>query len=319
MQKILCMVILIFVCAAMLALSGCNNTDNNVGTNGSGTGNDTDTVPGLVTRPLTETARPEPTPGAPPPPRDWPLGADLMERRPVALQLEPLTPGEELVILHTNFGDITLRMFPQAAPIAVENFMTLAATGEFDGRIFHRVIPGFMIQGGCSEGTGMGGASIWGTGFGPEHNYDLWHFNGALAAAQTGQANSIGSQFYIVHSDSLDASFTREFEHLLQNPDQVIYPPDWDGTGPHLTIGDVYPREMLEHYLRVGGTPFLDFPFNPSAPNFGHTVFGQVVEGMDVVNAIANTPLVPVAPPDTPSRPVDDVIIERASIVVYGG
>jgi|GEM_PF-609330 len=280
--------------------------------------------PGYVEAPGTQwvystVQRPMPAPGAPPTPAHWPMGADLLARRPVDLQLTPLVAGEELVILHTNHGDITVRLFPQAAPIAVENFMTHAANGFFDGLTFHRVMPGFMIQGGCSEGNGMGGQSIWGQSFGVEHNYDLWHFNGALAAAQTGQANSIGSQFYIVHSNSLDAFFRNTFEEMLTRLDEIAYPLDWDGEGPYLRWGEVHTRAKLEHYLEVGGTPHLDFPFNTSGPNWGHTVFGQVVWGMEAVNSIASTPLVPVPAPNQPSVPVDPVIIERTSIIVYQG
>jgi peptidyl-prolyl cis-trans isomerase B (cyclophilin B) len=234
----------------------------------------------------------------------------LLEQKPVALQLTPLVSGEELVVLHTNHGDITVRLFPQAAPVAVQNFITHARNGYYDGLIFHRVIENFMIQGGCPQGSGRGGETIWGTGIAPEHNYDLWHFNGALAMAQSGQPNSIGSQFYIVHSSTLPVSFANEFNKLLENPDHVIWPENWDGTSPHLTVSDMHSREMLEHYLSVGGTPFLDFPYNRDAPNYGHTVFGQVIQGMDVVNAIASTPT------GADDRPLADVIIERMSVIV---
>ena len=263
--------------------------------------------------PVANPVRPAVTAGELPTPLPWPFAAELLERRPVALQLQPMTPGEEVVVFETNHGDIVMRLFPQAAPLAVENFMTHVANGFYDGLIFHRVIEGFMIQGGCALGTGTGGSSIWGTGFGPEHNYDLWHFNGALAMAQTGMGNSIGSQFYIVHRDFLPGMFVNEFNSILADIDEVIYPPDWDGTGPRLTVGDVYLREVFEHFLEVGGTPDLDFPFNQNGPNFGHTVFGQVVQGMDVVNSIATTPT------NAGDRPLDDVIINRAFIAVYTG
>jgi peptidyl-prolyl cis-trans isomerase B (cyclophilin B) len=242
-----------------------------------------------------------------------PAPEELLQERPVALQFTPLVPGEELVVLHTNHGDIILRLFPQAAPLAVENFKTHAANGFYNGLIFHRVMEGFMIQGGCSLGTGTGGESIWGMGFGPEHNYDLWHFHGALAAAQTSLAESIGSQFYIVHRSHIEGGFDREFQEILNHLDNVIYPEDWDGTSPHITLGDIYPREMLEHYLRVGGTPHLDFPFNTQPPNFGHTVFGHVVMGLDVVNSIAQTEV------DGSHRPLRDAIINSVSFVVYEG
>lgn len=292
----------------VLTMTGCNNAQD-----GSGLAAQEVTPPPTLTAPVpVPSPTPAPTPGQVPEPLPWPLPPDLLERPPVILQLTPLTPGEELVVFHTNFGDIKLRLFPQAAPNAVKNFVTHARNGFYDGLIFHRVIENFMLQGGCAEGTGRAGESIWGVGFGPEHNYDLWHFRGALAMAQTGAGNSIGSQFYIVHNPHLDPGFRQEFELILERYMDDYWFEDPDG-GPGVRFGEAFPREMLEHYLAVGGTPFLDFPFNPSGPNFGHTVFGHVVEGMEVVDAIAATPT------DAGDRPLEDVIIERVSIINYQG
>jgi peptidyl-prolyl cis-trans isomerase B (cyclophilin B) len=301
MKKYLYMVLFILLFIGVLTMAGCNNRENEPRNNDP-------------FRTSGETARPVPTPGQPPTPNHHPTPEEVLARPPVVLQLTPLTPGEELVVLHTNHGDITLRLFPQAAPIAVENFLTHAANGYYDGLIFHRVMENFMIQGGCSEGTGMAGQSIWGTSFGPEHNYDLWHFNGALAMAQSGLPNSIGSQFYIVHRSDLDAAHTHEFNLILESyMDSIVWQDPNVTDGPYLTFGDIYLREMLEHYLKVGGTPHLDFPFKGQGPNYGHTVFGHVVEGMEVVNSIAATPV------GSGSRPLEDVVIERVSIIVYQG
>ena len=306
--------------AGILALAACGRASND-----DDTYDTSPTTPGAVTPnlgtdpvgarfiPVDNPVRPDVTSGVLPTPTPWPIAQDLLQRRPVALQLQPMTPGEEVVVMQTNHGEIVLRLFPQAAPLAVENFMTHVANGFYDGLIFHRVIEGFMIQGGCSQGTGMSGRSIWDVGFGPEHNYDLWHFNGALAMAQTNAGNSIGSQFYIVHRNFLPAMFANEFASILEIQNDILYPADWDGSEPHLTYGDVFLREVFEHFLEVGGTPDLDFPFNHNGPNFGHTVFGQVVQGMDIVNSIAT---VATAAQD---RPVEDVIIERAFIAVYMG
>ncbi|MFZ2583547.1 MAG: peptidylprolyl isomerase, partial [Trichococcus flocculiformis] len=76
-------------------------------------------------------------------------------------QLQP-TENDKKVIMKTNKGDITIRLFPDMAPKTVENFLGLAESGYYDGIIFHRVIDNFMIQGGDPTGTGMGGSSIWG-------------------------------------------------------------------------------------------------------------------------------------------------------------
>jgi peptidyl-prolyl cis-trans isomerase B (cyclophilin B) len=95
--------------------------------------------------------------------------------------------------LHTNAGPVTVELFDDDAPKTVENFRNLAADGFYDGLIFHRVIPGFMIQGGCPEGTGTGGP---GYTFEDEIN-DNKVVRGALAMANAGP-NTNGSQFFIV-------------------------------------------------------------------------------------------------------------------------
>ena len=117
----------------------------------------------------------------------------------LANQLAPPAVGEEFAIIHTNFGEIHLRLFPDIAPMAVQNFTTHARNGFYDDLIFHRVMYNFMIQGGCSLGTGTGGQSIWGRGFGDEVTTDLRHIRGALSMANTGAPFSNGSQFFIVH------------------------------------------------------------------------------------------------------------------------
>src|SRR5688500_10941740 len=100
-------------------------------------------------------------------------------------------------ILHTNAGPVTIELFDDAAPKTVENFRKLAADGFYDGLIFHRVIPDFMIQGGCPQGTGTGGP---GYSFEDEFN-DHKVERGALAMANAGP-NTNGSQFFIVTIDA---------------------------------------------------------------------------------------------------------------------
>ncbi|HEY8466307.1 MAG TPA: peptidylprolyl isomerase [Solirubrobacterales bacterium] len=100
-------------------------------------------------------------------------------------------------ILHTNRGPVTLELFADDAPKTVANFQKLAGEGFYDGLIFHRVIPDFMIQGGCPEGTGMGGP---GYTFEDEIN-DHKVVRGALAMANAGP-NTNGSQFFIVTTEA---------------------------------------------------------------------------------------------------------------------
>ena len=102
-----------------------------------------------------------------------------------------------VVVLETNRGTIELKMFPRAAPLAVENFVKLVKKGYYDGVIFHRVIRGFMIQGGDPTGTGMGGESIWGKEFKNEYAPNLVFDRPYLLAMANRGPNTNGSQFFI--------------------------------------------------------------------------------------------------------------------------
>ncbi len=165
----------------------------------------------------------------------------------------------EVAILHTSLGDIKIMLFPEYAPKAVENFLTHAKEGYYDGLSFHRVIDDFMIQGGDPKGDGTGGESIWGEPFEDEFTPQLHNFYGALSMANSG-SNTNGSQFFIVEATSCP-------EQMISSMEQVS---EQDG-------GVSYPEAVIEKYQEIGGTPWLDYQ---------HTVFGQVFEGMDVVDAI---------------------------------
>ena len=104
--------------------------------------------------------------------------------------------GEQIIVMKTSMGTIKIRLFPTKAPKTVENFVGLADKGYYDGIIFHRVIPNFMIQGGDPLGTGAGGESLWGGKFEDEPNKDLSNMTGSLAMANAGP-NTNGSQFFI--------------------------------------------------------------------------------------------------------------------------
>lgn len=104
---------------------------------------------------------------------------------------------ETLVTIKTNQGDIVLKMFPKVAPLAVENFVTHAKEGYFDGLIFHRVIKAFMIQGGDPTGTGRGGESIWKKEFVNEYAPNVVFDRPFLLAMANHGPNTNGSQFFI--------------------------------------------------------------------------------------------------------------------------
>lgn len=118
-----------------------------------------------------------------------------------------------MITLETNVGAISMRMLPEAAPETVRNFEKLAGSGFYDGTLFHRVIPGFMIQGG-DPNTRAGPKSSWGTG-GPGYSIkaefnSIPHKRGTVSMARSADPDSAGSQFFIVTSDSphLDGQYT---------------------------------------------------------------------------------------------------------------
>ncbi len=110
--------------------------------------------------------------------------------------------GETIAVIQTRLGEIRVRLFPQFAPKTVENFVGLAKKGYYDGIVFHRVIPGFMVQGGDPTGTGAGGESLWGGKFQDEISMNLANIAGSLSMANAGKDTN-GSQFFINQVDNL--------------------------------------------------------------------------------------------------------------------
>ena len=150
-------------------------------------------------------------------------------------QFEKPARDAKVIVMKTSKGTIKMRLFPEKAPKTVENFVTHAKEGYYDGLTFHRVINGFMIQGGDPLGNGTGGESIWGKPFEDEFDVELRNFPGLISQMKEIGVNARGQGF---------------------------------------------PEEVIEKYQEIGGTPWLDYK---------HSVFGQVFEGMDVVDAIAAT------------------------------
>ena len=126
---------------------------------------------------------------------------------------KPATPPAKnrIVRMETNKGVIRIEMFEDKAPITTKNFIDLATKGFYDGVIFHRVIDGFMIQGGDPEGSGMGGPgySIKGEFVQNGVENDLAHTAGVLSMARSMSPDSAGSQFFIMHKDAphLDGAY----------------------------------------------------------------------------------------------------------------
>ena len=123
-----------------------------------------------------------------------------------------------------NGGVIDLELDAAAAPLTVENFLKLANEGFYDGLTFHRIIPGFMIQGGCPDGTGMGGPGWHIKGEFLQNGVvnPIKHTRGVISMARSQMPNSAGSQFFIMHADAphLDGSYAA-FGHVVEGMDVV--------------------------------------------------------------------------------------------------
>jgi peptidylprolyl isomerase len=127
-----------------------------------------------------------------------------------------------VVVLETNVGKIELKLYPKKSPLAVENFLGLVKKGYYNGIIFHRVIKGFMIQGGDPTGTGMGGESIWGKEFKNENTPNLVFDKPFLLAMANHGMNTNGSQFFIttVPTPHLNGGYTI-FGEVIAGQDAV--------------------------------------------------------------------------------------------------
>ena len=128
-------------------------------------------------------------------------------------QLEQPQSGETIAIIKTNHGEMRARLFPEIVGECATNFIELAKQGKYDGAPFHRIISGFMIQGGdFNRKNGTGGYAAKGPGSTIADKYDsrLSHMRGALSWAKTMMPHAIGSQFFIVHGDDV---------HFLDHPE----------------------------------------------------------------------------------------------------
>ena len=128
----------------------------------------------------------------------------------LGFQLELPAEGEQVVLMKTSKGNIYIRLFPEAAPKTVENFVTHAKNGYYDGLSFHRVINDFMIQGGDPKGDGTGGESIWGGSFEDEFDAKLLNLRGSLAMANSG-VDTNGSQFFINQNQTFNNTYTLDY------------------------------------------------------------------------------------------------------------
>ncbi len=236
-----------------------------------------------------------------------------------------------VVTIKTQYGDMVAILYDEK-PKHKQNFIKLAKEHYFDSLLFHRVIEGFMIQGGDPDSKKAAKGQMLGRG-GPEYTIDAefnpkyFHEKGALSAARKGNEQnpskaSSGSQFYIVQGSKVTeedikidpAKFNQAMQQFFQNPaNQATYDTiaklyqSGDSKGAQDFILKLKPRvekqtgikterevspEKLKAYTTVGGAPQLDGDY---------TVFGKVIKGLEVIDKIATLPK------DQFDRPVDDV------------
>lgn len=207
-------------------------------------------------------------------------------------QFAPPQSGEEYAILTVEgYGTIKMRLFPEVAPKAVNNFKTLTKQGAYDGVPFHRIVKDFMIQTGDTTKIGGTGQSIYGEGFAVELNESVHHFTGALAVARTSDMdNGQSTQFYIVSNQSV-----KDYTDAM-----------WDTV--ERQTGNTYSEDVRALYKQYGGAPSLDMQY---------TVMGQVFEGQDVVDKIAAAETVAGSNNGENSEPKNPIIISKAEIAVY--
>lgn len=243
--------------------------------------------------------------------------------------------GDVFVTLKTSQGDIRIRLYDQT-PVHRDNFIRLAKEGFYDGLLFHRVIKGFMIQTGDPDSRHAKKDQVLGNG-GPGYTLPaeirpgLFHKRGAVAAARLGDMQnpekaSSGSQFYIVQGRTFtDAELDQIEKRVDSMTRNAVYyyfikklKEKYKAEGKELDEGNIRDEAMIEAadslsrippfhftpqqreiYKTLGGAPHLDN---------NYTVFGEVVEGMDVVDKIASTPT------GAYDRPLEDIRILKVIV-----
>ena len=208
------------------------------------------------------------------------------EESSALLQFELPEQGDEIVVIHTSKGTLKVMLFPEIAPKAVENFVTHAKEGYYNGLKFYQIKPDKCLYTGDPTGNGTGGESIFqdedgrSVPFEDEYSMDLWHFNGALSMVNDGKEDNNNSRFCFVQSSNVSADMLLEMKN----------------------IG--FPSDVILKYAGVGGAPWLDTK---------QVVFAQVFEGLDVLDAIAAVEV------DENGVPKENVLITSMSVETYQG
>ena len=220
-----------------------------------------------------------------------------------------------------GYGTIKAKLFPEVAPVGVDNFVKLCDSGYYEGLSVHRVVSDFMMQGGSLNGDGTGGEALVEDGsFGIETDLDTArHYYGALCYANAMGRNS--TQFYIVNNNkpqtlsdtNVDGilSYAEQYSQAAQeatDSDEAAYYTFWaDYYDAMAEAVSAASDEAAAKYAEVGGTPSLDG---------NYTVFGQVYDGFDVIEKIAAAEVADNGSGEQ-SKPVKDITIKSVKVYEY--
>lgn len=233
-----------------------------------------------------------------------------------------LAEGDLLAVFDIKgYGTIKAKLFPEIAPVGVDNFVKLAESGYYEGLSVHRVVKDFMMQGGSLNGDGTGGDALVEDGsFGIETDLDeARHFYGALCYANAMGRNS--TQFYIVNNNKPQALSDTQVDAVLSYAEQYAQAAqeatDEDEAAYYAFWADYYNTmaeavtgasdETSAKYAEVGGTPSLDG---------NYTVFGQVYDGFDVIDKIAAVEVGDNGSGEQ-SKPAKDITISSVKVYEY--
>lgn len=223
-----------------------------------------------------------------------------------------------------DYGTIKAVLFPEAAPVGVENFQKLCDAGYYDGLTIHRVVKDFMFQGGSANGDGTGGdAMVNGGKFSIETAQNARHFYGALCYANAG-ADYNSTQFYIVNTKSPQDIASAGAEEAQKSIDEAMDELNEIADNYDAAVIDAYLKdvqydqntidflryasdEVKARYKEVGGYMYLDG---------NYTVFGQVYEGFDMIDAISAAEVTDNGGGEL-SKPVKDIVIKNVSVSTF--
>lgn len=216
------------------------------------------------------------------------------------------------VISIMDYGDITVKLFPEAAPMAVQRFITLAENKYYDGRNIHRVVKDQLIQGGSLTGNGFDGDVAKQEYFDVETSNYMRHYYGALCMASNASGNYC--QFYIVNNhNKVDVDEVADKLREDLNDEEIsagLLESDKEYYTDYYNKLKSIPAEVKERYAQVGGIYDLDDT---------DTVFGQVVDGWEVLEALNKVETVAGNITDDRSdifsKPLDEIIIEKIVVI----